>query len=198
MRVFSKQYPFTKLQITHMARLSGQALKLYPFLVQNAFKRSFSVSLEDLKTLLSIDINSYPEFKEFKKTVLKPHLDQITLNTDLSISYVAEKLNGRKASHVRFNITEKKEVKAVKPSDPAPEPEKSSPPNPEKTQEVDQQKLFRTICTIIVKNSKLLERLKESGEPTEAMMNRIRDDFERGNSKRWTDKLIEFGVSFDA
>ena len=108
MYVFNQQNSFTKFKVKSAIALNGHGLKLYPFLVQNEFRYNFDVSIIDLKNALGLDADSYPEYRDFKTTILKPHIDAINQKTELSVEFKALKKEGRKASHVNFTVTKKK------------------------------------------------------------------------------------------
>lgn len=182
MYVFNQQHPFTKLQIKSISGLHGHGLKLYPLLVQNEYRFNFDVAINDLKEALNIELASYSDYKEFKKFVLKPHIDLINLKTDLSVQFKAAKKEGRKASHVNFTVTKKRTVKAEQPAQEAPNPKKLTTTN-----------IFKTI-----QENELIERLKEYGESTEDFIKRIRLDVKEGNSQYWILKLQEFNIEIDA
>ena len=110
MYVFNQQNSFTKFKVKSAIALNGHGLKLYPFLVQNEFRYNFDVSIIDLKNALGLDADSYPEYRDFKTTILKPHIDAINQKTELSVEFKALKKEGRKASHVNFTVTKKKTV----------------------------------------------------------------------------------------
>jgi|EP01086_Lenisia_limosa_P003854 plasmid replication initiation protein len=183
MYVFNQQHPFTKLQIKSISGLHGHGLKLYPLLVQNEYRFNFDIAISDLKEALNIDLQSYSDYKEFKKFVLKPHIDLINLKTELSVQYKAEKKEGRKASHVNFTVTKKRTVKAQEPKKKVPD---------------EQPKITATmVYKEIIKNSDLLVRFRESGEAINEMIDRIKEDFKNGNQERWINKLQEFGITFE-
>ena len=97
------------------------------------------------------------------------------------------KKEGRKASHVNFTVTKKRTVKAE-------ETKKEVPDQPQN----EQQKITATIVyKEIIKNPELLPRFRESGEATNEMIDRIKNDFKNGNQERWINKLQEFGITFE-
>ena len=114
MYVFNQHNPFTKLQIKSIAGLNSHSLKLYPFLVQNQYKQSFDIAIDDLKKALNIDAESYSDYKEFKKNVLKPHILLINLKTEITVQFHAVKKDSRKATHVNFTISKKKNIEQIK------------------------------------------------------------------------------------
>lgn len=183
MYAFNKQNPFTKLQIKSIAGLHGHGLKLYPLLVQNEYRFNFDIAIDDLKDALNIDLQSYNEYKEFKKYVLKPHIDLINLKTELSVQYKAAKKDGRKASHVNFTVTKKRTVKAEQPQETVQEKPSS------KIRSID-------IYQAILKNN-MLDRFKQVNESSEEFINRIRLDLKSNNAEIWIKKLAEFNVYLD-
>jgi hypothetical protein len=187
MYVFNQQNSFTKFKVKSAISLSGHGLKLYPFLIQNEFRYNFDVQLSDLKTALGLNADSYPEYRDFKTTILKPHIDAINQKTELTVEFKAIKKSGRKASHVNFTVTKKRTVKAQ-------EPKKKVPDEPQK----EQPKITATmVYKEIIKNSDLLVRFRESGEALNEMVDRIKNDFKNGNQERWINKLQEFGITFE-
>lgn len=183
MYAFNKQNPFTKLQIKSIAGLHGHGLKLYPLLVQNEYRFNFDIAIDDLKDALNIDLQSYNEYKEFKKYVLKSHIDLINLKTELSVQYKAAKKDGRKASHVNFTVTKKRTVKAEQPQETVQEKPSS------KIRSID-------IYQAILKNN-MLDRFKQVNESSEEFINRIRLDLKSNNAEIWIKKLAEFNVYLD-
>ena len=97
MYVFNQQNSFTKFKVKSAISLSGHGLKLYPFLIQNEFRYNFDVQLSDLKTALGLNADSYPEYRDFKTTILKPHIDAINQKTELTVEFKAIKKSGRKS-----------------------------------------------------------------------------------------------------
>jgi hypothetical protein len=187
MYVFNQQNSFTKFKVKSAISLSGHGLKLYPFLIQNEFRYNFDVQLKELKLALGLNGDSYPEYRDFKTTILKPHIDSINQKTELTVEFKAVKKEGRKASHVNFTVTKKRTVKAE-------ETKKEVPDQPQN----EQQKITATIVyKEIIKNPELLPRFRESGEATNEMIDRIKNDFKNGNQERWINKLQEFGITFE-
>ena len=54
--------------IKSISGLHGHGLKLYPLLVQNEYRFNFDIAISDLKEALNIDLQSYSDYKEFKKS----------------------------------------------------------------------------------------------------------------------------------
>lgn len=183
MYVFNKQHPFTKLQIKSISGLHGHGLKLYPLLVQNEYRFNFDIAINDLKEVLNIDLQSYTDYKEFKKFVLKPHIDLINLKTELSVQYKAAKKEGRKASHVNFTVTKKITVKAEQPT-----PEAQKPP-----QKIKAMDIYRAIS-----DPSVLPRFLQFGETSEDLINRIKADIKDDKTQYWLDKLQDLNIEIDA
>jgi hypothetical protein len=162
--------------------LGGYALKLYPLFIQNEFRNIFEVDLIQLKSALNINIDAYPDFKDFKKRVLKPSVDQINSLTEMNIEYKATKKSGRKATHVEFKVTKKCTIKPEQPPQP--------PQPPQKIKAID---IYKAISS-----NNLLPRFLEFSETSEELINRIKDDLKNNNSERWINKLAEFNINIDA
>lgn len=63
------------------------------------------MSIEELKYYLGLD-DSYPEFKDFNKWVLKPSIDQINKHTDINVEMDLVRQN-RKIVSLKFEIESK-------------------------------------------------------------------------------------------
>jgi plasmid replication initiation protein len=185
MSVFNRENPFTKFTLKSVVSMSGHGLKLYPFLVQNQFRGTFDVSIVDLKHALGLAETAYPEYRDFKKSILKPHLDAINEKTELSVQFSAVKKNGRKASHVNFIVSTKKTVKT------------ETVEEIKQIKQVDEKKISAKEVYSQLIQLKLLERFKESGESTEELLERIKYGFKNGQDQHWISKLEEFGAVFE-
>lgn len=185
MSVFNKENPFTKFTLKSAILMKGHGLKLYPFLIQNAFRENFDVPINDLKKALGLSEDSYSEYRDFKKSILKPHIDAINEKTELSVQFNAIKKNSRKANHVNFVVTRKKTVasETVKKEEP--------------TKETNNKKISAKDVLSKMIQLNLLERFKESAESTQELLERIRHDFKNNQSEHWILKLEEFGAVFD-
>lgn len=190
MRVFNTSFPFTKIQISHMAKLSGHALKIYPFLIQNSFRANILVSISELKSLLSIDNESYQDYKDFKKQVLKPHIDQINSHTDLSVSFLAEKHESKKASHVRFSISKKIDVK----EGGAETNNKTKNDEKQENQEIAKSKAI-IFVTQAIRTRNLYDRFRNGNERDSDILKRITSEMQNGNYEYWENKLKEYTYS---
>lgn len=183
MYVFNKQNSYTKFKVKSAVALHGHGLKLYPFLVQNEFRSNFDVSIKELKSALGLAENSYPEYRDFKSTILKPHIDDINSKTELTIEFKAVKKEGRKASHVNFIVRKKKTIGANQQS--------------ETSSNQEQNKITaKMVYLTIIQSEELSLRFKESGETTDELVERIKIDFKNNEGNRWIEKLAEFNIDF--
>lgn len=187
MSVFGKEHPFTKLELKSAVSLSGHGLKLYPYFIQNIFRSSFDVSISDLKALLCISEASYADFREFKKMVLKPHIDTINAKTELTVSFKAVKKEGRKASHVGFTISKKQDVKAEQPPKTTAKKEEPQPKG-----ELDPKAQAIAFVMTTLSQRQLFERFRIGSENNMQVMKRIREEMEQGDYLHWETKLKEY------
>ena len=191
MYVFSKETPFTQLHLKSISALHGHGLRLYPFLVQNAFRQDFDIALSDLKVALELSPTSYPEYRDFKSTILKPHIDLINEQTELSVQFRAVKKEGRKASHVGFTISLKKDVTPKQPE--SKEPPEQPPEEKEKPSvEQDEQQYAIQFVLDTLKAKNLYDRFKEGNESKVQVMSRILTDMKEGRHIYWQEKIKEF------
>lgn len=187
MYVFNKDNPFTQLQIKSISGLHGHGLRLYPFLSQNEYRFNFDIDLKDLKRALDLSEDSYPEYRDFKSSILKPHIDLINEKTELSVQFKAVKKEGRKASHVNFTVTKKRTVKAETPPE---HPLEHPPEQPKKIKAID---IYRAIS-----DPNVLPRFLQFGETSEDLINRIKADIKDDKTQYWLDKLEDLNIEIDA
>lgn len=78
---------------------------LFLYLTDNRFRKEWTVSIDELKDILNCDqIDSYSEFKNFRRSVLDKCKDEILQKTDIIFDYTTIK-KGRYVSDIQFNIT---------------------------------------------------------------------------------------------
>ena len=177
MSVFNKDNPFTKLKVKAAMPLTSYALKMYPLFVQNHYRKTFEVSIQNLKEALGIDINSYSEYKEFKRAVLKPSVDSINKLTELSVQFSVVKKLGRRASHVQFTVSNKKTVSS--------ETVNESPTETE-VAKVDDKEIFASLRKIgYAKFFKEDEVLNE-------FIDRVKADLATEKRQYWIDQISKF------
>lgn len=183
MYVFNKQNSYTKFKVKSAVALHGHGLKLYPFLIQNEFRSNFDVSIKELKSALGLAEDSYPEYRDFKSTILKPHIDAINSKTELDVEFTAVKKEGRKASHVNFLVRKKNAIKTEQQNRTIESKEESK---------ITAKMVYLTI----IQSEELSLRFKQSGETTDEFVERVKADFRKNDGNKWVEKLIEFNVHF--
>jgi hypothetical protein len=76
---------------------------LFSYLLDNRYRKTWEISLNDLKSLLVCTAESYSEFKLFNDRILKKCKAEINAKTDIKFDYFTVK-KGRKVTGVRFEI----------------------------------------------------------------------------------------------
>lgn len=76
---------------------------LFLYLIDNRFRKKWTVDLSELKKLLNCTAVSYNEYREFNKKVLKKCQTELHEKTDIRFSYKAIK-KGRAVSAVEFTV----------------------------------------------------------------------------------------------
>ena len=76
---------------------------LYLYLENNRYRKSWEISLDELKTLLRCTADTYAEYKRFNDLVLKKCYKELNEKTSLSYSYKPIR-NGRKVTHIEFDV----------------------------------------------------------------------------------------------
>lgn len=95
---------YLKYRLRNVINLTSRySYILFLYLLDNRYRKSFIVSLTELKALLKCTAESYLEFKLFNDRILKKCHKEINEKTNLSYSYEPIK-KGRKISDIRFII----------------------------------------------------------------------------------------------
>jgi len=76
---------------------------LFLYLLDNRFRKTWSIDLVDLKALLNCNAERYKQFKFFNSEILKKCHKEITEKTDLRFSYKPNK-KGRKVAEIEFTV----------------------------------------------------------------------------------------------
>ncbi len=104
---------FTMYQFENVIALSSvYAIRIYELCKQYQKIKERIIEIEDLKEILEIK-KKYKKYNDFKKYVLEIAKREINEKTDINISFEEIK-TGRKVSAIRFLISAKKEIKAIK------------------------------------------------------------------------------------
>lgn len=108
--IIKQPHRFARLRVHFMIGLSGKyAVTLYEVLEGFTNRRDglLECSLEDLRSWLKVPEGKYGDWKDFKKRVLDPSIDQINedpLGAGFSVEYEALR-NGRFYDRIRFKLT---------------------------------------------------------------------------------------------
>lgn len=95
---------FTCYDMEKIAALStAHSIRIYELLISWRTTLEVRISLQELKFKLGLDSNMYPRIYDFKKKVLIPALQQISKETDISVSFKDVK-KGRLVEGFIFNF----------------------------------------------------------------------------------------------
>lgn len=101
--IYEIQSQFTMFNVWNVLNLSNfQDIRMYMLLSQYKVAGSKTFTLEELKDKLGINRNSYPEYKEFARTVIKKCQKALKERTDICFEF---KSVGRPAHSVYFEIS---------------------------------------------------------------------------------------------
>lgn len=105
---------FTKYEIEQVSKLSSQyALRLYELLAQWRSKGKVTLALAELRFKFGLLDDEYPRMDNFKRWVLDYAVNEISKNTDLTVSYEQHK-QGRVITGFTFTIKQKTKTKKTK------------------------------------------------------------------------------------
>lgn len=76
---------------------------LFLYLVDNRFRKSWTISLAELKVLLNCTADTYDQYYRFNDLILKKCHKEVTEKTDLRFSYKPVK-KGRKVAEIEFTV----------------------------------------------------------------------------------------------
>lgn len=108
---------FTKYEIEQVSKLSSQyALRLYELLAQWRSKGKVTLALAELRFKFGLLDDEYPRMDNFKRWVLNHAVNEISKNTDLTVSYEQHK-QGRVITGFTFTIKIKTNPKKSKPQE---------------------------------------------------------------------------------
>ena len=110
---------YIRYQLKNVLPLTSKySVLLYIYLLDNRFRKSWEISLDELKqTVLRCTEPLYDEYKYLSQRILKKCIEEINGKTDLTFDYEPVRL-GRKVVKVRFKLV-KDEVVLPEPSAPA-------------------------------------------------------------------------------
>ena len=100
--IFNLQKEYTKFEIWNAIALSNfQDIRMYMLLRQYRTIGERTIDLKELKKMLGIDADAYPEYKIFARAVLKKCQKALEKHTDICFDFSAV---GRPAKAVHFDI----------------------------------------------------------------------------------------------
>ena len=98
---------FTSFKLGNaMSMNSKYAIRIYQVCKANLFKKSYVLSLDELKLQLKLTQKSYQEYSCIRTKVLQPALKEINEKTDINITYEEIKV-GRKVVSLKMFVSEK-------------------------------------------------------------------------------------------
>lgn len=110
--IFELQEKFTGFNVWNVLNLSNfQDIRMYMLLSQYKVAGAKTFTLEELKDKLGISKDSYPEYKEFARTVLKKCQKALGEKTDIRFEF---KSIGRPAHSVKFDVFKNTEYTILK------------------------------------------------------------------------------------
>lgn len=96
---------FTKYELINVLVLKSKyAIRLYELLKSYLWVGSWEVKVKDLRSVLEVE-DKYLEFKEFKRRIIMPAVNEINKYTDLEVKYTTLK-TGKEITKILFSIGE--------------------------------------------------------------------------------------------
>ena len=106
--LFDLQERFTQYELYQTLALKGAySIALYELWKSHSFKEKIVISMDDLRTYLSI-ADKYKDYRDFKKRVIEPAVEEVNQYTDLNIKWEPYK-QGRSYVAITFYIEKKKQ-----------------------------------------------------------------------------------------
>lgn len=103
---------FTRYELRNISGFSSvHSIRIYELITQYKFRGEREVTIDNLKQWLQVE-DKYKQFKDFKKRVLNPAIEEINSKSDLLVS-VEELKRGRKVSSLAFTVAEKSKIQTV-------------------------------------------------------------------------------------
>ncbi|XKH61893.1 replication initiation protein (plasmid) [Halomonas sediminis] len=100
---------FTKYALADVARMtSGHSIRIYEMLMQWQGTGEREVSMDWLRKSLQLE-GRYPSFKDFRRRVIEPSIEQINEHSPVWVKWDQRKA-GRKVTHLRFIFGLKSQV----------------------------------------------------------------------------------------
>lgn len=104
---------YTVYHMQDVARMTSRyAIRIYELLVQWRRRGNREVEVAWLRRALGIGDNRYSNFKDFRRRVIEPAVQQINDRSPLYVEWKPRK-TGRKVTHIEFTFTDEREVKRL-------------------------------------------------------------------------------------
>lgn len=98
---------YLRYRIRNMVQLnSSSSMYLFLYLVNNQFRKTWSVPLDEFREQIHCEDETYQDFRKFNQKVLKKSVNDVNEKTDLSVSYVLVK-EKKKVVAIKFTVTGK-------------------------------------------------------------------------------------------
>ena len=96
---------YTKVRLEEVLKLKSKAsIRLLEICYSQLYKGSFTISVDKFKKLMDIK-DKYPAWRDLRKRIIDPSINEINENCFIHIEYEAIK-NGKKIEKLKFNISE--------------------------------------------------------------------------------------------
>jgi len=108
--LFDFQGHFFRYELWNTLRLKGKnQLRMYEILKQREKTGYRIISIVNLKSMLGIQENEYPQYKEFKRCVLETCRKALSELTDISFTYEPHSKKGRRIDELKFVISKNRD-----------------------------------------------------------------------------------------
>jgi plasmid replication initiation protein len=98
---------FTQIDISNVMQLkSAYSLRMYELLLQYKGIKNRTFNVDELRLMLGIEKNEYPNFNDFKRKVILQAQKELKMKTDISFEFEEIK-TGRKITTLKFIIDQK-------------------------------------------------------------------------------------------
>ena len=86
--------------------MKAEVKALYDYL-KSKRSNNIAMTVEELRTILLPNKQTYPNYSNFKQSVLNPAIEEINKQTDRNVIIVEEAKNGTKVVNIKLNIKKK-------------------------------------------------------------------------------------------
>lgn len=150
---------YLKYRLRNVVNLTSRySYILYLYLEDNIYRKTWRVSLDELKQMLNCTAETYSEYKRFNDLILKKCQKEIAEKTDISFTYTTVK-KGRKVVAISFEVERVARIETtVEPPTPA-----ELPPEPPAEElkyngyESEEMMMFGDACLYEFNNSQIKE-----------------------------------------